>query len=317
MNNIQKSRFPIVFVWLYENLSMGVRFITKRKRLSTHHDFAEPFFIIGSGRSGNTLLRAMLLAGKQVSIPPESYVWPRILRRFNAISFLPWDFVSSIVIGEFEAYKAFNTWEVNLFKAHSKARDLPKKKQTLSYLMNVIYTTHSDEKGQQIKRWGDKTPINTIYIDKLMKIFPKAQYVHIVRDPRDVVCSYVKAGLYQNYSDALDFWMEANRKATKMKTLVPKDQYWILKYEDLVEFPERELKKLCNFLDVDYSVKLLDFWKNYEEMGDVKMRKHHKNLQNPLSTKSIGKWKNTLSRNESREIEQKAQKEMIAFGYLN
>lgn len=217
MKKIKKAKIPLLFVWIYESLSLLARFFTIRKRITADHHFKEPFFIIGCGRSGNTLLRSMLVAGEEVSIPPESYVWPRIIRRFWPLSFLPWHILSSFVVSEFESYKEFNTWEINIYRAHARVRGLAKDKQTLSHIMDIVYRTYIEEKKEKATRWGDKTPINTIFIDKIIKIFPKAQFIHIVRDPRDVVCSYTKAGLYDNYWDALDFWKTANNKATKLK----------------------------------------------------------------------------------------------------
>ncbi|MEQ5791021.1 sulfotransferase [Muricauda sp. NFXS6] len=316
MNNIKKSKVSLLLVWLYETVVVLISFFSVRKKITTRHQFKEPFFIIGCGRSGNTLLRSMLVTGKEVVIPPESYVWPRLIRRFWPMSFLRWEILCSWVIGEFEAHK-FDTWEVNLYKAHEKARGLPKNRRTLSNILHVIYSTYAEEKNQKDIRWGDKTPINTIYIDKLYKIFPNAQFIHIVRDPRDVVCSYVKAGLYDNIWDALDFWIESNKKAVKLETLLGKDQYFQVKYEKLVEFPEDELKKICTFLNINYSTKLLDFWKYSDNLGDVKRRKHHVNIGNPLNTDSIGKWKTVLNQEEKEIIETKAASEMRLFGYLD
>ncbi|MER3319463.1 MAG: sulfotransferase [Allomuricauda sp.] len=316
MKKVEKSKIPLFAVWVYETVMLFVRFFTYRKKLSTKHNFKEPFFIIGCGRSGNTLLRSMLVAGGEVSIPPESYVWPRIIRRFWPLSFLPWNTLSSFVVSEFEAYKEFNTWETNLYRAHSKARSLPKKKQTLSHIIDIVYRTYIEEKGENADRWGDKTPINTIFIDKIIKIFPKAQFIHIVRDPRDVVCSYTKAGLYNNYWDALAFWKESNNKAIKLKQRLPENQYFQVKYEELVKSPETELKKICGFLNIKYTDKLLDFWKNKDNLGDVAMRKHHENLKNPINTNSIGKWKTVLSREDVERIESVASEVNEDYGYF-
>src|SRR5690606_31966252 len=197
-----KSKIPLFFIKLFDRIVLLLRFFCVRKKLTSNHDYLEPFFIIGSGRSGNTLLRSMLVASNQLSIPPESYVWPRIIRRFSAYSFLPWDILSSMIVGEFESYKEYMTWDVNLYPAHQKARKLRKKDQSLSNVINSIYQTYNIAKSQEGIRWGDKTPINTIYINKILKVFPNAQYIHIERDPLDVVCSYVKAGLYSNYEEA-------------------------------------------------------------------------------------------------------------------
>ena len=304
MDNISKSRAPLWAVNLYDRIQLFLRFISIRKKLTGKHDFPEPFFIIGCGRSGNTLLRSLLVAGKQVSIPPESYVWPKVIRNFSGHSFMPWPQLCAIVIGEFEAYKEYFTWELNLDKAHRMARDLPRNKQTLSHILHCIYTVYSEQKSEGVKRWGDKTPINTIYIDKVYKVFPKAQYIHIVRDPLDVVCSYVKANLYDSHEPAALFWKEATTKARRLGKRLSSNQYLEIQYEDLVREPKQELMRICDFLNIEYSDEQLNFWKHKDNLGDAKYRSHHKNLGNPITPNSIGKWKTQISQAEADRIKE-------------
>ena len=61
-----------------------------------------PFFIVGSGRSGNTLLRAVLTGHSKVAIPPESYVLAKTIRRFRSYSFLNWSLLVRMILSEFE-----------------------------------------------------------------------------------------------------------------------------------------------------------------------------------------------------------------------
>ena len=297
-----KSKVPLFLINLFDRFSFFAKFFYRRKRLTGNHNFKEPFFIIGSGRSGNTLLRSMLVSSDQVAIPPESYVWPRIIRRFSSYSFLPWELLSSMVVSEFESYKEFNTWEVNLYKAHQGARKLNKKDQTLSNTINCIYLAYMEERGYGDLRWGDKTPINTIYVNKILKVFPKAQYIHIERDPLDVVCSYVNAGLYKTYEEAAYFWKEATNKAETLGERLPPHQYYKISYEKLVTNPKRELPKICDFLNIKYRESMLDYWKQKDSLGDVKYRSHHENVGKPISTSSIGKWKNQLSPSEAQKL---------------
>ncbi|HEX6923051.1 MAG TPA: sulfotransferase, partial [Bacillales bacterium] len=57
-----------------------------------------PFFIIGSGRSGNTLLRTILFQNPDIVIPPESYVLGKAIRRYRQLSWLEWEELCSVVI---------------------------------------------------------------------------------------------------------------------------------------------------------------------------------------------------------------------------
>ncbi|MGM0636463.1 MAG: sulfotransferase family protein [Bacteroidota bacterium] len=302
-NNSIKSKAPLSVVSCYDRLSLWARFFTKRKKLTTQHDFPEPFFIIGRGRSGNTLLRSMLVAGNQVSIPPESYVLPRVIRIYKAYNFLPWEKLCALVISEFEAYKEFYTWEVNLYEAHQKARSLSGKNQTLSHILNIVYQVSSKENTKEILRWGDKTPINTLFVDKLIRVFPKAQFIHIIREPKDVVCSYAKAKIEKDYIRSAKNWKLFIDKANALQKKLPKEQFHLVHYEDLVSQPADELEKITAFLGLNYSDEMLDYWKKTSSLGDVNFLEHHKNVSKPVSTKSIGKWKKVLTDREAQEID--------------
>lgn len=302
MKNIRKSKVSLFWVWIADSIGIFLSFFFRRKRLTGTHDFPPPFFIIGCGRSGNTLLRSILVANDQLVIPPESYVWPRVIRRFGAYGFLPWDILSSMIVSEFEAYKEFTTWEVNLFETHQSVRKLSKIKQTLSHILHHIYSRFALEKGFEGKRWGDKTPINTIYANKILKVFPEAQFVFMERDPRDVVCSYVKAGLYENYESPARFWRACKDMSVKLQKKLPADQLLFVKYEDLVRRPEQQVQQICDFLGIKYSPELLNYWQKTEHLGDVNYRAHHEKIKSPISSDSIGKWEGQLTQEDLKKI---------------
>ena len=68
------------------------------------HDEARyrPFFIIGSGRCGTTLLRAMLQTHPTVHIPPETYSLGQIIQEYPRYSRLPWDELLRLILTRFE-----------------------------------------------------------------------------------------------------------------------------------------------------------------------------------------------------------------------
>lgn len=305
MNNSFKSKVPLFIVKVLDTIQLLTNFFFNRKKITGKHKYEEPFFIIGCGRSGNTLLRSMLVAGGEVAIPPESYVWPRIIRIFQTYNFLPWEKLCSLIIAEFEAYKEFYTWEVNLYIAHKNARILKGKEQTLSNIINEVYKAYQLEKTGEIKRWGDKTPINTLYIDKILKVYPNAKFIHIVREPKDVVCSLVKAGLNTNYENAANTWVSYVNRAINLRKKLKENQFFEIRYESLVFDPESELQSVCKFLGINFNSSMLDFYKFKESLGDVKYGKHHENIGKPISTKSIEKWKTILTKDQVRKVNEK------------
>ena len=301
MFKLSKHKVPLPIVKAGEYSASFGRMVTQKYPLAGESLSCEPFFIVGCGRSGNTLLRSMLCAGGDVVIPPESYVFPRIIRRFTGYNYLPWDMLASMVVSEFEAYKEFNTWGVNLYEAHQGARALTGKKRTLANIIDIIYQNYADELGKTNLRWGDKTPINTLYIDKIAKTFPTAKFIHILRDPRATTASYLKAGLLNSIEDATNFWVESNLKVEELRRH-ERDKICTINYECLVREPEKILKSVCSHINLSYDNEMLDFWKTSNSLGDIGMRKHHKNTMTPLSKKSVEKWKEELTSSQLKKI---------------
>jgi len=261
-------------------------------------------------------LRSMLVAGDQIAIPPESYVWPRIIRKYTSLSFLGWNTISKLVISEFEAYGEFYTWKSSFSELYNKVINLPKNERSLATIIDMIYCSYSEQAMGNALAWGDKTPINTIHLKKILKIFPNAKIIHIVRDPRDVVSSYLKAGLYENPNDASDFWNLCIGEVQKVKKS-RKFNLHEVRYEDLVVDPEKELKSISQFINITYKIEMLEFHRNYQNLGDTIHHNHHKNLSNPLNPNSIGKWKNVLEKSVIDNIQKSCNRGMEIYNYFS
>jgi len=295
MLKVSKHKFPLGLIKPVEYAINIKNMLSKNHPLALDKMSDIPFFIVGCGRSGNTLLRSMLCAGGDVVIPPESYVIPRLIRRFQAYNYLPWDVLSSVIIGEFITYKEFYTWDLDLTPVYAKARDLSIKLRTLGNLIDLVYKEYAISQGKDGIRWADKTPINSLYVDKIHKVFPKAKFVHLVRDPRATSLSYVKSGLKGDLREAAKFWLESNTQIEKLKREIP-DQFTFVKYEDLVTTPEKELRVLCEHLNLPFKDVMLEHWKNNEAKGDTNIHRHHANVLNAVNTNSINKWKKEINK---------------------
>lgn len=308
INSWLKYFLPLSVVSLVLKLNLVVRFLFSRKKLTTSHDFEEPFFIIGYGRSGNTLLRSMLISGEEVSIPPESYVLPRLIKLHKKYNFLPWSDLTSIIVGEFEAYPEFFTWEIDLINAKKNIRNLPTSKQTLSHIINEIYKDYTIQKHNKYFKWGDKTPVNLRFIDKLLKVYPNAKFIYIKRNPKDAISSALNSNIYKDLNQALYFYEICHKKINFLRKHTSVNQIIEVNYEDLVSKPIVNLQHVCDFLNISYSEKMLEFWNKKNELGDVNVHEHHNNIGNPLNTKSIGKWKKFLTENQVIKIDKRLNK---------
>ena len=165
------------------------------------------------------------------------------------------------------------------------------------------------------KIWGDKTPMNTLYLDWIGSVFSNSKFVHIIRDGRDVASSYLKMGRYDTILEAASRWIKSIELAKSFGSKI-NGNYMELRYEDLVTKPEDSIKKVCDFIDISYDSGMLDHTKQVEKLGDTN-KQHHSNLSKPISSDSIGKWKNNLSESDQKSITQLLSNHLQRLGYVD
>jgi uncharacterized protein YajQ (UPF0234 family) len=271
-----------------------------------------PFFIIGSGRSGNTLLRSILVTNPKIAIPPESYVLSIVARKFQSYSFLPWEDIVKIIVAEFESSNEFSSWGINMHPVYKKLYILKEKEKTLAKIIDEIYCHYGREKFPGFEIWGDKTPQNTLNLEWIEPIFKEAKYIHIIRDGRDVVSSYLKMGRYNTVEEAAERWKKSIRFAKRLAER-KSNNYKEVRYEELVSKTEEEVKKICNFLDIKFIKDMINT-KRFN-LKDTISYKHHRNLSKPISTSSIGKYKRNLSSSQIKKVEKLLNHDLTRLGY--
>lgn len=278
-------------------------------------DRGAPFFIVGSGRSGTTLLRAMLTGHPGLDIPPESYVLPAVIRGFQDFSFLPWDFLVPWVIATYERHPEFDTWQTDLAAARIAALHIEPAQRTLRAILDEVYGAYTLRAGKGRCRWGDKTPLNTLHLPTIYAAFPDAQYVHVLRDGRAVAASYVCAGLYSSAVEAAMRWEVSVQAARKLGRRLPARQFLEIRYEDLVTVPRETMARVSAFLGVEMVDAMLEPRERAGSLGDVPRHEHHGGVFEPLTAAKIEQWKDSLSPGQLAEVEAAVGRTLKAAGY--
>jgi hypothetical protein len=249
---------------------------------------ASPVFVIGSGRSGNTLVRRVLMASGAIYIPPETYVLGEIIEIWPRTVLLPWRERVWLFCAYFEKHAEFSTFGLdNLSTFATRATGLPASDRTLRRLIDAFYLHLAKAQGVQTERWGDKTPYNTLHLDAIGTLYPEAKYLWLVRDGRDVALSYHDAGLYPDLVGAAARWQSANLACmafTRRGRDVRRQGY-----EDLVTDPEAVFGALFDWAGLDFAPQMLTTLPG--PMGDVEIRRHHDKVRDPISAASIGRWR--------------------------
>lgn len=274
----------------------------------------QPLFIISAGRSGTTLLRSMLVAGDQIAIPPETQILHQMAVKFLSAQGLGWPDLSRLVIASFESHHHYFQWDTNLFPAYEQAIALPKKEYSLARLIDIVYTLYADKNFPGATVWGDQSPLHTFYLPWIQPVFPKARYLHMLRDGRDVISSMVERRGPAYLEDATRRWIKSIDCVAKLRKNIDAKQFLEVRYEDLVTEPTQTLQKVCNYIGISYAQKMLDFWKLPSTL-EHKHHSFHRNLSNPVFTSSRGKWRERLTEKQQKYVVGETSALLESLGY--
>ena len=273
-----------------------------------------PFFIVGSGRSGNTLLRRLLAAGGQVHIPPETYVLGPVINLFKQFNAMQWFDLVHLVYSRFEFQRHFESFGVSLRPLVLEMVKVPAGEQSLALLLDRLYRFHGRQTGRRGERWGDKTPLNSFHLEAIDSVFADARYIHMLRDGVDVAQSYVDAGLAATLDDAASRWSRSV-DAVQQFAATRGDRCLEMRYESLVTDPQGQVESACAFLGLRYDPQMIDSDTDTETMGDVAALAHHENVQRPVNADSIGKGRRLLDEQQRGRIEELIGDQLERQGY--
>jgi hypothetical protein len=279
---------------------------------SPAHDQA-PVFIVGSMRSGTTLLRLMLNEHPQVAIPSESHFLATLFDRFEPAARLDAADVAQAVA----IVAATDSWQRDY--AHDAAELATFVGAGPMTLAELIVRVFRLEVGPEPTRWGDKTPHYLNRVRAIFDAFPDAQVVAIVRDPRDNYLSLAP----RDWGAGSTPW-EIGRYLARNGRLVRHWQreyderaFTVVRYEDLVLDTETVLRGLCAHLGLPFDTGMSAFFQNAAEnvqQWELDIGAHGKLLR-PPSQADVGRWRREGSRVAHAEIEALTVEVFDQFGY--
>ncbi|MDV2079726.1 sulfotransferase family protein [Marinobacter xestospongiae] len=161
--------------------------------------------------------------------------------------------------------------------------------------------------------WGLKDPELTAYLEPLKQFLPEARFIIITRDPRAVVNSYIenKWGLGTNaYTGALRWRDEVASQLAFEAELG--DRVLRLRYEDLVMDQQNCLHRVCDFLGIDFDDAMLNYAEQKAFVIPSRENRHTFRAPDPEMTR---KWRKKLSAHQIRVIDSLTAEIMAQTGY--
>ena len=190
---------------------------------------SRPTFIIGCARSGTTLLRMMLDSHPHISAGAETKFLPDMAR----------------MVERWNLAEKFNLSRGDVV---GRMRDF----------YGSIQTDYMRSRGKV--RWVEKSPVYTLHLDLIEQMYPDAQYIHLVRDARDVVASTRdRWGWRAALGTALRKWRLYVTTARAFGAKVGPARYLELRYEDLVADPEGKMRAVLEFLGEPWDPAVLEY----------------------------------------------------------
>ena len=275
-----------------------------------------PFFIVGSGRTGTTLLRRILQASDEVHIPPEIWAFKGAYYRFLLYSpVMIWGDLVQLITVHYVLNSGFSDdLKAKAFDIAEGAVALPKEQRSLAAILDHIYRYHGTDQGTSFQRWGDKTPLNSYCLDEINRVFEDARFIHLVRDGVDVVNSRLKYGLQPTLQAAAERWTSAVRAVHAFEARFP-DRVIQVRYEDMVREPHDVIRNICTFIGVTFEPRMIETCDHVHEIKDVKDLRHHENVFGSVSTHRVGKGRERLDAATKGELQQLIGVDLVRLGY--
>ncbi|MDQ0160560.1 sulfotransferase family protein [Alkalibacillus salilacus] len=181
------------------------------------------------------------------------------------------------------------------------------------------------EKYQSNKnnRLVEKTPKHIMKVNRILKYYPNAQIIALVRDGRDVSLSLKKR--YEDFNKSMNRWINDN------EALIPfldDKRVKVVKYESIITDFDDTLLEVTEFLNEEYEDALKNFYKqtySYGNTSELKEPTNQYNKDNHIEYRAWqanqpiydnrGKWRKELSDSEIADFNKKGYKLLQFYGY--
>ncbi len=228
-----------------------------------------PVILVGCSRSGTTLLRQILSAHSRLYIGPET----------------------AILLGnrKFDHLQRVTELPVRTLRHHYRGSPC------LARFFEKVMIDLMHRHGKQ--QWGEKTPDNVLRIEAILRQFPQARVIHIVRDGRDVACSlrthpkykwrdgeYRKTGQVNPWEECVTKWVKHTRLGLAWRHDA---RCKLVRYEDLITRTQQTAEELFDWLGLPMESRVLNEFQTDRFAN-------HPLLNGPISQQAHGRWQTDL-----------------------
>jgi hypothetical protein len=211
--------------------------------------WASPVFVVGCPRSGTTLVQTMLDSHPRLSVVYEANFLVDV-----PLSPRSWSANASEALTLAEAHPNFRADSFDARNVRAACRELGI--TDAAGAMRVLAASHAIARGK--KRWGTKTPKALLHLAELARVYPDAQFIHVIRDGRDSAGSQARCSGRPAAQGAL-LWRTGIRAGWRAGPGLGSDRYLEVRLEEFLASPEEQIRRMCSFLGEGFDHSLLCF----------------------------------------------------------
>ncbi len=271
-----------------------------------------PVYLLSSERSGTNLLRRRLTEHQRVYYGPQA---PQFLKHlfFQTAYYgdLTQDGNFSRMIGDALdlCYLHFAPWDIKFTVGQiQQLFDQRYRRRDAVLLAHLLMSEYAASKGYP--SYFSKDNYLYEFYSFIAARLPEAKFIYLYRDPRDFTVSQLerprsRAGVKQ----AATLWAYEQTRCIAAEAELG-DRCLKLSYEQLISDEQNQLRRVCEFLGVEY-------FAQKEAPAETQIEQAHdwKNLNKPTNTENRGKYLRKLSAWQIRMIEAICHRQMQYLGY--
>lgn len=257
-----------------------------------------PIHVIGSGRSGTTLLRMMLSAHPRIHLTHEAsfYVWEGLWARRPVGGLLAYYLQTP-------HFRWLRLDPAEVIRSLDGPLTRETRKDLYAAVMRLAAARHDKP------RWGDKTPSHSANLARIFEDWPDARVVRIVRDPRGTVHSLNRMPWATGSLVAASGFCELERHQVRPF----RDRILQIRLEDLVAEPEATMRRVLDHVGEDWSDDVLDHPSHAPD--DLPPVPWFARALEPRVTTLREGWRKDWTPTEIRLVESMNRETMAEFGY--
>ncbi len=273
-----------------------------------------PYMMIGTQRSGSNLLRLMINQLSQITAPHPPHILEKLTPLLPVYGSLENDISFKQLIEDVcqlveKNPVAWDGIDLNRDDIYSRCNERS--------LMAVCDAAHNILAQQHnAETWMCKSMSNVHHLPEIERFYgKKIKFIYLYRDGRDVSLSFRKAMIGdKSFYHLAKIWHEEQRLALECEQRLDKEQFFKMSYEELTSDAEGSLRRLCSFIDVDYSENMLDGHKSGEATRTA-VTKLWSNVVKPMYSDNSNKFFRECSLQDIDIYESVAKGSLNALGY--